>query len=114
MVCIDASEEAIAQAQEGTFKEAKSIKAPKSVEVLNDQELEITKDMTEGVVVKCTKKGSKLRVHVLSEGYDRSWNVQFPQNLREDGVLYVVEQVKESSTGGFYRAYGDIKRLESE
>lgn len=114
MVCIDASEEAIAQAKEGTFKEAKSIKAPKSVEVLNDKELEITKDITEGVVLKCTKKGSKLRVHVVSEGYDKSWNVQFPQNLREDGVLYVVEQVKESSTGGFYRAYGDIKRLESE
>jgi len=38
MVCIDASEEAIAQAKEGTFKEAKSIKAPKAVEVLNDKE----------------------------------------------------------------------------
>lgn len=114
MVCIDASEEAIAQAQEGTFKKAKSIKAPKTVEVLNDKELEITKDITEGVVVKCTKKGSKLRVNVVSEGYDKTWNVQFPQNLREEGAMYVIEAVKESASGGFYRAYGDIKRLASE
>ncbi|CAA6816395.1 MAG: FIG00814329: hypothetical protein [uncultured Sulfurovum sp.] len=114
MACIDASETAIAQAQEGTFTEAKSIKAPKAVEVLNDKELEITKDISDGVVVKCSKKGSKLRVHVVSEGYERSWNVQFPQNLREEGALYVVDEVKESGAGGFYRAYGDIKRLESE
>jgi len=32
--------------------------------------------------------------------------------LREDGALYVVEEIKESASGGFYRAYGDIKRLE--
>jgi len=113
MACIDASEEAISQAKEGTFTKAKSIKAPKTVEVLNDKELEVTKDVTEGVVVKCTKKGTKLRVHVVSEGYEKSWNVQFPQNLREDGALYVVAEVKESTGGGFYRAYGDIKRLEA-
>jgi len=113
MACIDASEEAIAQAKEGTFTEAKSIKAPKAVEVLNDKELEITKDISQGVVLKCVKQGSKLRVHVVSEGYETSWNVQFPQNLREEGALYVVDEVKESGAGGFYRAYGDIKRLEA-
>jgi predicted DNA-binding WGR domain protein len=112
MACIDASEEAIKQVQEGTFQEAKSIKAPKVVEVLDDKELELTKDVSEGVVVKCVKKGTKLRVHVVSDGYEKSWNVQFPQNLREEGALYVVEQVKESTSGGFYRAYGDIKKLE--
>ena len=112
MACIDASTVAIAQAQEGTFTKGKSIKAPKVVEVLNDKELEVTKDVTQGVVVKCIKKGSKLRVHVVSDGYEKAWNVQFPQNLREEGALYVVEEVKESTGGGFYRAYGDIKRLE--
>ena len=50
---------------------------------------------------------------MVSEGYEKSWNVQFPQNLREDGALYVVAEVKESTGGGFYRAYGDIKRLEA-
>jgi len=74
--------------------------------------MEITRNVEEGVVVKCTKKGTKLRVSVVSDGYDKSWNVQFPQNLRQDGAMYVVEQVKESASGGFYRAYGDIKKLE--
>lgn len=113
MACIDASEEAIKQAQEGTFQQAKSIKAPKAVEVLDDKELELTQDISEGVVVKCTKQGSKLRVNVVSDGYEKSWNVQFPQNIREEGALYVVEEVKESANGGFYRAYGDIKKLEA-
>jgi len=105
MACIDASEEAINQAKEGTFKEAKSIKAPKDVKVLNDRELEITKNIDNGVVVKCTKKGTKLRIHVVSDGYEKNWNVQFPQNLREEGAMYVVERVQESNAG-------DIKRLE--
>jgi predicted DNA-binding WGR domain protein len=112
MACIDASVEAIKQANEGTFKEAKSIKAPKDVKIALSTELEVTKNVAEGVVVKCTKKGAKLRVHVISDGYEKGWNVQFPQNLREDGAMYVVEKVQESSGGGFYRAYGDIKRLE--
>lgn len=67
-----------------------------------------------GVVVKCMKEGSKLRVHVVSEGYENTWNVQFPQNLREEGALYVVDEVKASGASGFYRAYEDIKRLERE
>ena len=112
MACIDASETAIKEAQAGTFKEAKSIKAPKDVKIAISTEMEITRNVEEGVVVKCTKKGAKLRVSVVSDGYDKSWNVQFPQNLRQDGAMYVVEQVKESASGGFYRAYGDIKKLE--
>ncbi|MCK5854057.1 MAG: WGR domain-containing protein [Sulfurovaceae bacterium] len=112
MACIDASVEAIKEANEGTFKKAKSIKAPKDVKIAESTKLEVTRNVEEGVVVKCSKKGTKLRVHVISDGYEKSWNVQFPQNLREDGAMYVVEKVQESSGGGFYRAYGDIKRLE--
>ncbi len=112
MACIDASEEAIKQANEGTFKKAKDIKAPKDVKIATSTELEITRNVDKGVVVQCTKKGSKLRMHVISDGYDKSWNVQFPQNLRIDGAMYVVAEIKESSSGGFYRAFGDIKKLE--
>jgi hypothetical protein len=50
-------------------------------------------------------------VRVVSEGYDSLRNVQFPKGVREAGVRYLVEGVRFSERGGFYRAYGDIRRL---
>jgi len=112
MACIDASTEAIAQANEGTFQKAKTLEAPKDVKIAMSMELETTKNVEDGVVVQCIKKANKLRVNVVSDGYEKSWNVQFPQNLRKDGEFYVVEKIQESSIGGFYRTYGEIKKLE--
>ena len=66
----------------------------------------------DGVVVECYKDGGKLRMRVISEGYHNDWNVQFPKNLREEGARFVVEEVRESSRGGFYRARGEIRKLE--
>ncbi len=37
--------------------------------------------------------------------------VQFPKGIREPGARYLVTEVRESGRGGFYRAYGDIRRL---
>jgi hypothetical protein len=37
--------------------------------------------------------------------------VQFPKGIRERGSRYVVGGVREAARGGFYRAYGDIRRL---
>lgn len=34
-----------------------------------------------------------------------------PKALREPGARYVVEAVHPSKSGGFYRAFGDIKKL---
>ncbi len=31
------------------------------------------------------------------------WNVQFPKAIRKDGARYVVEELKTSSGGDFYR-----------
>jgi hypothetical protein len=62
------------------------------------------------VVVECVQDGGRTRVHVVSEGYDRSWNVQFPRAIREPGARYVVDAVHPAS-GGFYRVRGDIRRL---
>jgi hypothetical protein len=59
----------------------------------------------------CVKEGSHLRIRVLSEGYQPTWNVQFPNELRREGAKYWVSEVRESSRGGFYRAYGDIKSV---
>jgi Ca-activated chloride channel family protein len=64
-----------------------------------------------GVVLRCDRQGGKLRVHVVSDGYDPGKNVQFPRAAREEGVSYVVDKVVPSADGGFYRVEGTIKRL---
>lgn len=64
-----------------------------------------------GIVLKCVREGGKLRIHVASEGYDPSFNVQFPRSVREEGVTYVVDKLEPSGDGTFYRVVGSIKRL---
>lgn len=64
-----------------------------------------------GVIVRCVKEGGKLRVKVASDGFDPTFNVQFPRSLRQEGARYLVEAVEPSSNGTFYRATGDIKLL---
>ncbi|TKD09795.1 vWA domain-containing protein [Polyangium fumosum] len=64
-----------------------------------------------GVVVRCEKEGGKLRIKVISDGFDASKNVQFPRAIRQEGVTYLVENVVGSNDGSFYRAAGWIKRL---
>jgi hypothetical protein len=50
-------------------------------------------------------------MHVVSRGYHKDWFVQFPRDIRKKGQRYVVEGVHEAAQGGFYRAYGTIKKL---
>lgn len=64
-----------------------------------------------GIVLKCEKEGGKLRIKVISDGYDNSKNVQFPRAIREEGVSYLVDQVVTSTDGSFYRVGGEIRRL---
>lgn len=64
-----------------------------------------------GVELQCVREGGKLRIKVLSEGYDTSKNVQFPRSIRAEGARYVVEALELSSDGSFYRATGNINRL---
>lgn len=111
LACIDASESAIAAAQTGTIPEATIIKAPKTEGATPSGVLETTTDTSGGVIVECFQEGSKLRVRVISPGYNPQWNVQFPQDIRKSGDRYLVQEVRESARGGFYRAYGDIKKL---
>jgi outer membrane protein assembly factor BamB len=112
LACVDASEGAIKAAQKGEVPKAKTIKAPKESGAAQVTDtVATTSDAGEGVVLECFKEGSKLRVRVISSGYKKSWKVQFPKNIREEGARYVVDEVRESSRGGFYRAHGEIKRL---
>lgn len=74
-------------------------------------DLETTDTVGNGVLVQCIKEKSKLRARVVSDGYDPDWNMRFPRSIREEGMMYVVDEVKESSQGGFYLAYGTIKKF---
>jgi hypothetical protein len=111
MACIDVSENAINQAKEGNVPTARSIKAPEVAEITNTTELEVTQNAAGGIVLQCIKVGAKLRIRVISDGYHKDWNVQFPKDLREEGAKYVVDNIQESSSGEFYRILGDIKKL---
>jgi outer membrane protein assembly factor BamB/predicted DNA-binding WGR domain protein len=111
LACIDASAAAIESAQAGTVPTVVNIKSPKLAAILPSATLETTNSTDQGVIVQCIQEGTNLRVRVVSEGYNPTWNVQFPKDLRTVGSRYVVDEVKESDRGGFYRAYGDIKKL---
>ncbi|MGK7925697.1 MAG: WGR domain-containing protein [Spirulina sp.] len=112
LACIDASETAIQAAKAGTIPEIVNIKAPQNLPAaVASNTLETTENASSGVIVECVKIQGKLRIRVVSEGYDPNFNVQFPKDIRIEGTRYVVDEVRASSRGGFYRAFGDIKKL---
>ncbi len=74
-------------------------------------DLETAANADDGVLVQCIHEGSKLRARVVSDGYDPNYNMRFPRDIREEGVLYVVDQVIEAANGGSYIACGKIRRL---
>ncbi|MFF0312325.1 WGR domain-containing protein [Streptosporangium sp. NPDC004379] len=111
LACIDASEAAIAAACGGSVPERVDVKAAASLTAVEPSVvLETVTHPGDGVVVECVREGERLRVHVVSPGYE-SWNVQFPKAIREAGARYLVEDVRPSGRGGFYRTYGEIRRL---
>jgi hypothetical protein len=111
LACIDASENGIAAAQTGTVPEATIIKAPKGEGATPEAGLETATSTSSGVIVECFREGNQLRVRVVSPGYNPNWKVQFPKDIRTEGELYLVQEVRESARGGFYRVYGDIQKL---
>ncbi|MCP4220026.1 MAG: WGR domain-containing protein [bacterium] len=113
LACIDASESAIKAAMEGVLPKTRDIKAAAAVNVpVVPTVLQTTSEREGKVVLTCVKEGSHLRVRVVSSGYQSDWNVQFPKGLREEGCTYAVDEIRESARGGFYRIYGEIKKLQ--
>jgi predicted DNA-binding WGR domain protein len=111
LACLDASEAAVKAAQAGTLPKTRELQAPKPVAQVATTQVETTRSAGKGVVVECVSEGGKVRVRVVSPGYNPAWNVQFPRNLREPGGRFVVDEVRESAQGGFYRARGEIRKL---
>ncbi len=109
--CIDASTKAIEAAQAGQLPKVISIQAQEAPAATVATTLETVSDSSAGVIVECFRQEGKLRVRVVSVGYNPEWMVQFPRDIRHEGSRYLVQEIREASQGGFYRAYGDIKKL---
>ncbi|GGP08289.1 WGR domain-containing protein [Nonomuraea glycinis] len=111
LACIDASEAAITAARAGTVPQRVDVKAAASLATVEPSvALETTTDAANGVIVECLREGERLRVRVVTPGHE-PWNVQFPKEIREPGARYLVDGVRSAGRGGFYRVYGEIRRL---
>jgi hypothetical protein len=115
LVCVDAGEAAVTAAERGSVPVARDVKLAATLptyaaDTAVASVTTVASAPAGTVVVECVQDGGRTRVHVVSEGYDRSWNVQFPRAIREPGARYVVDAVHPAS-GGFYRVRGDIRRL---
>jgi len=120
LACIDVSPLALRAAQGGQLPQTTTI--PPSPQSLAQSLTPVATSLethtqaenvpAEGVILECFRQGQQLRVRVISEGYQSDWMVQFPRNLRQEGDRYWVQSVKPAKQGGFYRPYGEIKRLD--
>ncbi|MCG5218255.1 WGR domain-containing protein [Streptosporangium soli] len=112
LACIDASEQAILAAQGGSVPTPVDVKASAALPAIEPTVvLETAAPGDEGVIVECVREGDRLRVRVISPGFEDGWNVQFPKGVREAGARYLVDGVRPSGRGGFYRVQGEVRRL---
>lgn len=90
----------------GHTRAAAVTKAAKTV-----ADLETTDSARDGILLQCVKEGSKLRARVVQDGYHPDWNMRFPRSIREEGTLYVVDEVNTAPDGKSYIASGAIRRF---
>ncbi|MEH2051596.1 vWA domain-containing protein [Nostoc sp.] len=96
----------VAPRQSNFTNTGKASKGPASA-----ADLPSTDSVGDSILVQCVKDGSKLRARVVSDGYEPDWNMRFPRSVREEGMLYVVDEVKTAPDGKSYIACGEIKRF---
>lgn len=68
-------------------------------------------EVGDGVEIECVREGGRLRLRVISPGYDPTLNVQFPRAIRFEGAHYLVDGVTVAGDGTFYRTTGTIRLL---
>ncbi|MFC0037268.1 WGR domain-containing protein [Actinomadura rayongensis] len=112
LACVDASATAVEAANAGSVPAPLDVKAASTLTAVEPTTtLATATSADDGVVVECYQDGGRVRVRVTSPGYRSDWRVQFPKDIREPNARYVVEEIRPSQQGGFYRAHGEIKRL---
>jgi Mg-chelatase subunit ChlD len=69
---------------------------------------------------KIEHNGTKLKVRVsakyaqqFGQKFNVNWDVQFPNELREEGAEFVVDELVTAENGTYYRVKGNIKRVVS-
>lgn len=116
LACVDASPAAIEAAQHGTLPTPRDVKSaaavPTYTPATSTDHLEAVASAApgDGIVIECVQQSGRLRMRVVSDGYEPTWNIQFPRHLRTAGSRFVVDGLH-ASAGGFYRIRGDIRRL---
>ncbi|MEU8683363.1 WGR domain-containing protein [Streptomyces sp. NPDC048611] len=112
LVCVDASDAAVAAARSGTVPVARDVKSAAALPTYTPSATvrTVASAAASEIVVECVQEGGRLRVHAVSDGYEASWNVQFPRHIRRPGARYVVDDLA-ASPGGFYRVRGEIRQL---
>ena len=48
--------------------------------------------MSRDIYLKCSKIAGKLRVRIISDGYNKLANCQFPRDIRIDGSIYCIKE----------------------
>lgn len=110
MACLDVSLDALKLAQSGNSPIAFNV-SQSSITTHITTTLETISSPSQGVILECFRQGQNLRIRPITEGYHQDWMVQFPRDLRQEGEKYWVQELKEAKQGGFYRIYGEIKRV---
>ena len=67
--------------------------------------------MGTGALVQCVEDGSKLSARAVSDGYDPNFNMRFSRPVREDGMLYMVDEVQTGPDGKSYIACSTVRRF---
>jgi hypothetical protein len=127
LACVDAGETAVRDARAGRLPDTADIKATGWERVVPRQAVEAVEVAVDasgavsgavpggaaagGIVVECYQQGARTRIRVVSPGYDPSWHVQFPKDIRTPGARYLVTELHPAARGGFYRTRGEIRRL---
>lgn len=96
----------VAPRQSNLTNTGKASKGPASA-----ADLPTTDSVGDSILIQCVKDGSKLRARVVADGYEPDWNMRFPRSVREEGMLYLVDEVKTAPDGKSYIACGEIKRF---
>jgi hypothetical protein len=111
MACLDVSLDALKLAQTGKLPTAFNVSQSSTLPTQITANLETISSPSQGVILECFREGKNLRIRPITEGYHQDWMVQFPRDLRQEGEKYWVQELKEAKQGGFYRTYGEIKRV---
>jgi len=112
---MDVSKDSIDKAQAGEKTETTNVVASSDLAVsVPSSRVAITNanevKSGEGVLVECVLEG-RLRVRAVSYPFNPDWNIQFPRDIRQKNARFVVEELVVATSGGYYRARGNITRL---